>query len=79
MIEFRVNRKELFEVLKDEDVSSKMRSLENIYKLTKIRMRIGNKLSDHATINSGVCQGYRTVLCTIQYVHVPCDKGLAEN
>ena len=54
----RVNRKKLFEVLKDEEITYKMRKVINsIYKNTRIRVRIGNKLSEQAEINRGVRQG----------------------
>ena len=54
----RVNGKKMFEFLKDKGINrNKRRVLKNIYKETKVRVRIGNKLSQHATIKRGICQG----------------------
>ena len=48
----------IVEVLKDAVVSSKVRRvLKNIHKETNIKVRIGNELSNHATISRGVRQG----------------------
>ncbi|HYS62000.1 MAG TPA: reverse transcriptase family protein [Gemmatimonadales bacterium] len=54
----RVNRNKLFEVLNDLGVSGKIRRvIQSIYNNTKIQIRIGSKLSEHAEINRGVRQG----------------------
>ena len=61
----RVNGKKLFEVLKDKNVSGEVRRVfTNVYKETKIRVRIENKLSNYATISRGVRQG-RLLSCVL--------------